>query len=684
MATVAELWGEPEVKPKGGSSDVISPKQKSFSTYKNGIVINEQTAPQQPQGSTIADLWESTPAATPAQLKEQSGSIVGDAIKKGFESRLQIRDAVLGAGEAGLTALTGAVAAPLAAATGVVSAVRSGKYGTKEGVQAGEAQAKNLMGQMTYQPRTEKGQEYVQNLQQAFEASKLPPAGVPEAAGLASTIGPATSKTMNAPSELKASFKNLKAELPTVRVERTGKPSAMQSGGAAAATNQAMLDEAIGRASPDLAAELKSMKPEQVNKAALENQIVADTLPVPVRLTKGQATQDPTLISFERNERGMKEKMSQHFNEQNKALQENANLIKQKTSEGTFETDYVANSERAIESFKEINNLRQAEIKSAYDALDQLGAGKIEVDSRVFGENAMKALTANEDIDFLPPVIKSKIESYQDGKAMNFAQYENLRTQIARETRKAQRADDGNAVHALTLARSELEKLPLLNETADAKIVADKARSLAKAEFDLLDKRKDTYNSVYADIVNGGADTKDFIPKVVLRSKNADFTKAMDLLQDNPDAIKQLRAGTLDYIIRESTDKSGNFLTGKFTQMVNNLDVNKKLTTLFGEDAQQIKDLAKTGQLIEARPRGSFVNESNTSVANMASNYAKGAAETGVNIAAKGLPIGTIGRQFLERRAANKQVAETLKPGAGVKLSDIPRIELTGMANKEK
>jgi hypothetical protein len=35
------------------------------------------------------------------------------------------------------------------------------------------------------------------------------------------------------------------------------------------------------------------------------------------------------------------------------------------------------------------------------------------------------------------------------------------------------------------------------------------------------------------------------------------------------------------------------------------------------------------------------------------------------------LPIGTMGRQFLEKRAAKKQVQETLKPGAGVKLSNI-------------
>jgi hypothetical protein len=465
-------------------------------------------------------------------------------------------------------------------------------------------------------------------------------------------------------------YAEAKAALPTVRVERVGQPG-MQSGGAAAASNQAMLNEAINRASPELAAELRNLKPEQINKAALENQLVADTLPVPVRLTKGQASQDPSLISFERNERGMKEKLSQHFNEQNKALQENAEQIKQRTAEGTYETDYVANAERAIEAFKDINNTRQKEIKQAYDALDKLGAGKIEVDSKSFGNSALQALRQNEDIDFLPSVIKSKIEAYEGGKPMNFAQYENLRTQIARETRKAQRADDGNAVHALTIARSELEKLPLLNETAEAKAVADKARSFAAQEFGLLDKRRDTYNPVYAEIVNGVADTKDFVPKVVLRSKNADFAKAVDMLKDNPDAIKQLRAGTLDYIIRESTDASGNFKTAKFTQLINNLDVNKKLTTLFGEDSQVLKDLAKTGQLIEARPRGSFVNESNTSVANMASQYAKGAAEQGINVAAKGLPIGTMGRQFLEKRAAAKQVEETLKPGAGVKLKNI-------------
>lgn len=437
--------------------------------------------------------------------------------------------------------------------------------------------------------------------------------------------------------------------------------------GAAAASNEAMLQEAIARATPKLAAELKTLDPATINQTALENYMKADQLPKPMNISKGMATQDPYLISMEQNERGLKKQLVEDFNALNRDLVENAELIKQKAGEGTHEVNYVGNAERTMEVFKEISSESDKAIKAAYKELEDLGAGKIEVDSKAFGESAMKALTANEDIDFLPSTIKAKIEAYQGGKPMNFAQYENLRTQISRETRKAQRADDGNAVHALTIARSELEKLPLLNETAEAKVVADKARSLAAQEFGLLDKRRPTYNQVYADIVNGAADTKDFIPKVVLRSKNADFAKAMDMLETKPDSLNQLRAGTLDYMIRESTDASGNFKTAKFNNMVETLDVNGKLTRLFGENAQQIKDLAHVGKLVNARPSGHFVSTANTAPAHvrLAKDYLMRQAER--------IPGVSTAMELRAEKKLQKEVQETMRPGAGAgtKLKDM-------------
>jgi len=663
MGTLAELWDAPEAD--------VAPKPSRFSTFKQGTEIG-------PAKSTLAELWDSPEVAQAAEKPApKQMDLVGSVLQKAFEAKQAIPKTIAGNVAGAIDMLAGV---PNFVGYGVGRAFGlTPEEAQKAASKVPEAIAQPV-GRLTGLAQTEEyktsipvsiqnyiGEHLNESAQSIASKFKVPVQDVQAVleAGIAAT-GVGAGKFGKG---VVSAAKELAPSMPKVRIE-TVKPTGVQSGGAAATTNQAMLQEAIGRASPELANELKNLRPEQINKPALENQLMADTLPVPVRLTKGQALQDPSLISFERNERGMKGELAQHYNEQNKALQENANLIKQKTGEGTFETDYVANSERAIEALQQLNKDRQSSISDAYKSLEDLGAGKIEVDSKTFAQNAKSALTANEDIDFLPSTIKTKVDSYLEGKPMNFAQYENLRTQIARETRKAQSAQDGNAVHALTLVRGELEKLPLIGETAEAKVVADQARSLAKQEFDLLDKTKPTYNKTYADIVNGGADSSNFIPQVVFRSKNLDFAKALDMLSNNPDAVKQLRAGAMDYMIRESTDKSGNFNTGKFTGFINNLDVNKKLTALFGEDAQVLKDLAKTGQLIEARPRGSFVNESNTMVGALG-QYAKGATEHGVNIAAKGLPIGTIGRKFLEKRSAKKQVEETLKPGAGVQLKDI-------------
>jgi hypothetical protein len=461
-----------------------------------------------------------------------------------------------------------------------------------------------------------------------------------------------------------------------------------QSAGAAATEVKTQLDAAIAQAKPELAADLKLLNPAETNIEAINRLVDADSLDVPVRLTRGQASQNPSLISRERNERGFKEQFVDRFNEQNKALKENVTLVKERAAPDVFAPDYVSNAQGAIEQVREKIDAFKAEKQQAYKDLADFGAGKLEVDSKTFAQNAMNALTKNEDIDFLPPTIKTKVDQYIAGKPMNFDQFQNLATQIARETRKAQKADDGNAVYALGLVRNELESLPLIGETAEAKVFADKARGLAKREFDLIDKNRPTYNSVYAMVENGGADTKNFIQNNVFSSKNQDFAKMIDLVGDNPQAIQNLRAGTLDYMLRNSTDASGNFLTGKFAKTVADLDVNKKLDALFGaEEASRLRKIANAGTLIEARPKGAFVNESNTTVSagQLAKDYVTGVLED--------IPVvGSIVKpatNLYNQSKFKKEMKESLRPAAGTKLSDVGKpqtpvkIDLSGMAKKD-
>jgi hypothetical protein len=612
--------------------NLVAPKKSPMSG------LNPQLQPKQEQPDELGQLILGG-GETIAEKPTKKFNIVEELKQKQMAG-------VQGAGEAARSFAQGLVAVPVSALAGIGGTLASGQYGTQAGIQAGEKTAQRVQQAMGYQPPSQAGQDILQSLQSKFEASKLPPV-MPEVQGL-------MLQKPQAPT------------MPKIRIEPVAPKPGMVSMGAASTTNKALLDQAIATATPEVAAELKQIKPAELNPKALEAILEADSLEKPIKLTVGQATGDPNLISNERNNRATQQQYIERFNEQNKALQENVNLVKEKTAPDVFAPNFVANAEGAIDFVNSKIKQNQESTSQAYKQLDEFGAGKIKVDSETFAKNAMNALTAKEDIDFLPSVIKSKIDAYTNGKEMNFDQYENLRTQIARETRKAQRADDGNAVHALTLVRGELEKLPLIGETEEAKTLADKARSTAKAEFDLVNKDSPNYNKIYADIVNGKADTKDFIQSNILRSKNADFAKTMELFKDDPEAIQHLRAGALDVIIKDSTDASGNFKPGKFRQSIDNLEINGKLLPLFGEEAQTLQKIARTGQRIEARPTGAFVNESNTAV-DLAKQYA--------NRMATQVPI--VGRfvepaqQLIQERAVKKQVQQSLKPAAGAKLSDI-------------
>ena len=145
------------------------------------------------------------------------------------------------------------------------------------------------------------------------------------------------------------------------------------------------------------------------------------------------------------------------------------------------------------------------------------------------------------------------------------------------------------------------------------------------------------------------------------------------MLSDNPEALKHLRSGTIDYITSSATDASGNFSTATFNKLIKNLDDNGKLDALFGTDAELIRKLGRTGQRIEARPKGSYVNESNTSVAQQVGEKAKSVVENAVNVATSktGIPVGTVARNQFKRIKENKRINESLRPSAGTKLQNI-------------
>lgn len=214
MATIADLWDEPtKTQPTGGGSAM--PPQKSFSTYKQGIEINET---QQPKTASVLDLWEATPASLAKESPAKVSGIASTILQKVQQAKQQFGEITGAVAEPLATMATGAQAAVIGPLTGIVAAARSGKYGTQEGVRIAEEQAKRYAQETTYQPRTEAGKQVVGAIGQAAE--KLGQLGpLPETYGFAPLAQPAAQQA-------RAGYQALKAELPTVRIEEV--PQAAQ------------------------------------------------------------------------------------------------------------------------------------------------------------------------------------------------------------------------------------------------------------------------------------------------------------------------------------------------------------------------------------------------------------------------------------------------------------------------
>lgn len=416
-----------------------------------------------------------------------------------------------------------------------------------------------------------------------------------------------------------------------------------------------------------------------VNPVAVANQNKALAVDPRLQLTEGQALQDANLISTERNDRGIKEQLVSKFNEQNQILKERAEIYKNEFTPDVKGLSYVENSTNAINAVDDLIKTNENAAKTKYEDLKALGGGKLELDGKAFGTKARQALDMEDIQDYVPSQIMKRIDDYADGKKqLNLNLFEGLRTKIAAESRKAERAGDGNTVYALKVVRNELEQMPLANEVGAIKSVADEARSLFKANRDL-----EANNAFYGQATRGGLDSKDFVPKVAFRSKNDYFGQAMEVLNKNPVAKDNFAQGTMDYMIRESTDGSGNLNPMKMADFIENLQLNNRLEPLFGkENSAKLLNYAEVSRFTKATPEGSFVNFSNTAPAsaNLISRYGSVAAEVAgasLNIPFVGEAVRS-GSQFMEKRRTRKQAEKATEFGAGVeqnkkgtKISDI-------------
>lgn len=656
-------------RPYGSKDPVhVEINPKSAYTPKKATVTVEGA----PQSQNFADLWDSTPAdlvtekAKPKNLQEAMVSAketmkpIAD-VGKGLAS---IADIALGAVPAVVGGVTYAGGRALGQTPEQAQATASkvaSPFESPIGKALGITEEPAYKQEAVRRAMDSIGQYIGESADAISQKTGIPKSDVENMINTLSFAAP----------EVAGKFKGAKAKLTEQfeksfpKMEKT--TPAMAGVGAAQVSKQTILQDAIERATPELKSELQKLKPEEINQQVLERHLDADSLPIPMKLTEGMATRDPQTYSNEMNSRAKNKEFATRYNELNGQLVENIDAIKEKASPNVYGTNHIENGQSLIDSYLDIDKARLANIDAKYSALREAAGGDFPIDSTTFANNAYKQLKKELKTDFLPSAIEKQLKAYQEGEPMTFEQFESMRTNLAAEMRKADRAGDGNAEYALKTVRQALEDLPLTGEAKDLKPLADEARSAAKSRFDVLESDK-----AYKAAVNGKVAPDDFIQKFVINGKKADIDTMVQHLGQDSVAREVMAAGVVNWLKSKAgilPDGSGTFSQKGFNQALSNID--PKILAIVGPEVNsQLKSLGRTARNIQERPVGSHVNESNTFVAGMAEK-AKSGAELGVNYAFGGLPVGTMTRSAIHNAKEAAKVKQALKPGAGVKLKDI-------------
>ena len=621
--------------------------------------------------------------------------------------------------EALTTMATGLGSSLLGGAQGIVANITSPLYGTQKGIEYANDIAKQTQAQLTYQPKTQQGQNYIQQLQSAFETSKLPPI-IPEAAGFAPLAGPAAAEARGVardvtgqllspsnvakpgPIDLAAmqqQFANRKAGVPVTE--------GLGSAGAAATADQSRVAELLTRASPELQNEVSStlsagnqITPEGLK--ALENRVKAEQFGL--KLTEGEASQNLGLLSEEYNSKKTNEAMAQHLSERNPKLTQAFQDIRAQVAPDVFEPDPVKASNIALENMVQQDEGRKSAISANYQAAADANGGELPLSGENFVATANAKLKEANRSRFLPAEIQGILEDEKSNGNMPYNDFENYRTILAAAARKAERAGDGNAAFAIGQVRDALEATPMSEASAPVKALYDTARQSAKERFNLIDQNP-AYKAAISD-----TRTPDEIAQGVLhpaankfvdnfygpKTPQVNINRLVDILGKDSEAHQGLNAAVIDKIAQASGVKGGpNDVVSQSTlnNQIRNVYQTNLPSMLPSEGLKKLQDLADVAALTEHVKPGAHSNVSGTAISqtpsptlDLAKKVAEGAVQTGITATSPAAGVAySLAKAHLTGRAAAKaaaaeaaaQAAKNAAPfreGAGISYTPINQI----------
>ncbi|RQS63832.1 lytic transglycosylase domain-containing protein [Burkholderia sp. Bp8984] len=474
-----------------------------------------------------------------------------------------------------------------------------------------------------------------------------------------------------------------------------GSPAAAAAGarGSAGAAGTSYAQQAAAEGVPDALVQ-KIAAAEQkgtLNPTSAERHIEAGSLPVPIELTAGQASGDVRLLSEEQNARGKNPELANRFNAQNGQIVDNLTAIRDQVSPNVNVPSGALTGQALVDAYKEMDAPIQRHISDLYAQARGANGAPALVDAAPrmkdfaseIGPTRFNALPSNVQQIFRDAATNQI--SLPAGFEVNGSSFRPMHVSDLMDIDKTlsgamRSATDGTVRHDIGLLRDHIVSSDLdpSSAGADAFAAYKAAQGAARARFQAMDADP-AYKAAVNDITPPGEPSPladDFARKYVAGGKTANVQNMLQNLSNDPVNRELVASALMDHLRAQAgidlRTGTGNVSQAGLNKAIQNLG-DKTGIVLGPEAAQTVDKLGNVARYTQQQPRGSYVNNSNTFVASVA-GAAKSAAEGAANVAAHGVPVGTWTRQAIERRAAAKEVARSLEPGAG--LSAVPLSEL--------
>jgi hypothetical protein len=350
---------------------------------------------------------------------------------------------------------------------------------------------------------------------------------------------------------------------------------------------------------------------------------LADLRAVGATPTRGAVTLDPVQVSRERNlaklgansDDPALQRLAQVESESNAALIGRINALR-----GPSQVTEDTAGARVINALRARDEQAQGTARDLYARAEQSNPAGIEFDGLRFVDEATGALDASRRGAFLPAQIRSVLqdiaERQRSGTPMTLADVEQLRTILAAEARKAERAGDGNVARAVAVVRDSLEAVPARNLDGTA---ANEAFQRARAAHRGRMQAQDRSPALAAAIDDAEPDR--FLQRYVIGAQASaeDARRLARNLAGDPDALDSVRVAIVDHLKRQAlngaSEEGATFSQSAFNKALQAIG-DRKLRAFFSEDEiAQLKQIGRAARYLQVQPKGSAVNTSNTASA---------------------------------------------------------------------